>query len=87
MARFLHGLNDEILDFVEMFPYDTLQDVVHQAIRVEKKNMCNGHTRAFQGRTTTCSWQRAQQPYGSQFEGVPPRHPHALIASALAIRN
>ena len=53
MAGFLHGLNDEISDFVEMFPYDTLQDVVHQAIRVEKKNMCNDHTRAFQGCTTT----------------------------------
>ena len=60
MARFLHGLNDEISDFVEMFPYDTLQDVVHQAIRVEKKNMRNGHTHDFQGRTTTRSWQRAQ---------------------------
>jgi hypothetical protein len=32
-AIFLHGLNDEISDFVEMFPYDSLQDVVHQAIR------------------------------------------------------
>ena len=60
MARFLHGLNDEISNFVEMFPYDTLQDVVHQAIIVEKKNMRNGHTRTFQGRTTTHSWQRAQ---------------------------
>ncbi|XP_073360461.1 uncharacterized protein [Aegilops tauschii subsp. strangulata] len=87
MARFLHGLNDEISDFVEMFPYDTLQDVVHQAIRVEKKNMRNGRTRAFQGRTTTRSWQRTQQPYGSQFEGTPPRHPHASKASSPAIRN
>ena len=87
MARFLHGLNDEISDFVEMFPYDTLQDVVHQAIRVEKKNMRNGRTRAFQGRTTTRSWQRAQHPYGSQFEGSPPRHPHASMASSHAIRN
>ena len=87
MARFLHGLNDEISDFVEMFPYDTLQDVVHQAIRVEKKNMRNGRTRAFQGRTTTRSWQRTQQPYGSQFEGAPPRHPHASTASSPTICN
>ena len=70
-----------------MFPYDTLEDVVHQAIRVEKKNMRNCHTRSFQGRTTTRSWQRAQQPYGSQFEGAPPRHPHASTASSPAIRN
>jgi hypothetical protein len=37
-------LNDEILDFVNMFPYDMLQYVVHQAIRVEKKNMRNGRS-------------------------------------------
>jgi hypothetical protein len=52
-ARFLYGLNDEISDFVEMFPYDTLQDVVHQAIRVEKKNMRNGGSRSFQNCATS----------------------------------
>jgi hypothetical protein len=64
-ARFLHGLNDEISDFVEMFPYDTLQNVVHQATRVEKKNMHNGRSRSFQNCTTLSSWHRPHQPYTS----------------------
>jgi hypothetical protein len=37
MARFLHGLNDDISCFVEMFPYQTLQDLVDQAMRTERK--------------------------------------------------
>ena len=37
MARFLHGLNNEISDFVEMFPYNTLQDILEQAKRTERK--------------------------------------------------
>jgi hypothetical protein len=56
MARFLHGLNDEISDFVEMFPYDMLQDVVNQAIQVEKKNLRDGRSHSFQNRTTLSSW-------------------------------
>jgi hypothetical protein len=54
MARFLHGLNDEISDFVEMFPYDTLQDVVDQSIRVEKKNMRNGRSRSLKEHVPPC---------------------------------
>ena len=38
MARFLGGLNEEIADFVEMFPYHTLQDLVDQSMRTERKN-------------------------------------------------
>ena len=37
MARFLGGLNEEISGFVEMFPYHTLQDLVDQAMRTERK--------------------------------------------------
>ena len=37
MARFLGGLNDEIYGFIEMFPYRTLQDLVDQAMRTERK--------------------------------------------------
>ena len=43
MARFLHGLNDEISDFVEMFPYNTLQDILEQAKRTERR--AAGHLR------------------------------------------
>jgi len=37
MARFLGGLNEEIAGFVEMFRYHTLQDLVDQAMRTERK--------------------------------------------------
>jgi hypothetical protein len=86
-ARFLHGLNDEISDFVEMFPYDTLQDVIHQAIRVEKKNTRNGRSHSFQNHTTSSSWQRPHQPYKSQSEGAPPKQPSDSTASSPAVRN
>jgi len=37
MARFLGGLSEEIAGFVEMFSYHTLQDLVDQAMRTERK--------------------------------------------------
>ncbi|RDX85508.1 hypothetical protein CR513_33295, partial [Mucuna pruriens] len=35
MARFLHGLNKEIQDVVELQHYSTLEELAHQAIKVE----------------------------------------------------
>ena len=43
MARFLHGLDNEISDFVEMFPYNTLQDILEQAKCTERKVQLSGH--------------------------------------------
>jgi len=37
MARFLNGLNREIQDVVEMHHYETLEDLIHQATRVEQQ--------------------------------------------------
>jgi hypothetical protein len=37
MGRFLNGLNVEISGFVEIFPYNNLQDLVDQAMRTERK--------------------------------------------------
>ena len=37
MARFLHGLNREIVDIVEMQHYVELTDMVHQAIKMEEQ--------------------------------------------------
>jgi hypothetical protein len=47
MAKFLHGLNDEISGFVEMFPYNNLQDLVDQAMRTERKIQQEEHDRSF----------------------------------------
>ena len=37
MARFLHGLNSDIRDVVESQNYVKLEELVHQAIKVEQK--------------------------------------------------
>ena len=37
MARFLNGLNWEIQDMVEMHHYEILEDLIHQATRVEQQ--------------------------------------------------
>ena len=37
MARFFSGLIEEISGFIEMFLYHTLQDLVDQAMRTERK--------------------------------------------------
>ena len=37
MARFLNGLNREIQDVGEMHHYETLEDLIHQATKVEKQ--------------------------------------------------
>ena len=69
MARFLHGLNTEISDFVEMFPYNTLQDILEQAKRTERKVQRSGHGRISHNRTTA-PWKTLQPSVshgGSQF--------------------
>ena len=37
MARYLHGLNREIKDIVELHHYASLEDLTHQAIKVEQQ--------------------------------------------------
>ena len=39
MARFLHGLNREIQDIVELHHYASLEDLIHQAIKVKQQVM------------------------------------------------
>ena len=93
MARFLHGLNNEISDFVEMFPYNTLQDILEQAKRTERKVQRSGHGRISHNRTTT-PWQRLQPSAshgGSQFQHTShptaTRRTSASSASSPAPRN
>ena len=49
MARFLHGLNKEIHDKVEMEHYVELEDMVHKAIKVERQLKKRGITHVAQG--------------------------------------
>jgi hypothetical protein len=58
LARFLHGLNTEISDFVEMFPYHNLQDLVDQAMRTERKIQQEGRGRSYGNRSVSAPWCR-----------------------------
>jgi hypothetical protein len=52
-ARFLHGLNREIADIVELQHYVELTDMVHQAIKVEEQFKWKGSARRGQPMATT----------------------------------
>jgi hypothetical protein len=64
MARFLHGLNAEISGFVEMFPYNNLQDLVDQAMRTERKIQQEKNGKGF----SAVPWH--QQQSGTSFSRV-----------------
>ncbi|XP_060961495.1 uncharacterized protein LOC133031812 [Cannabis sativa] len=59
MARFLHGLNREIADIVELQHYVELTDMVHQAIKVEEQLKRKGMARRGQPMATTSPWKAA----------------------------
>ena len=45
IARFLSGLNLEIRDRVELFPYRDLNDLIQLCIKVEQQNLRKGSSR------------------------------------------
>ena len=57
MARFLNGLNWDIANVVELQHYVELEDMVHMAIKVERKLKRKG-TRSFQNLGSSTSWNR-----------------------------
>jgi hypothetical protein len=59
MARFLHGLNREIADIVELQHYVELTDMVHQAIKVEEQFKRKGLAWRGQPMATTSPWKTA----------------------------
>jgi hypothetical protein len=59
MARFLHWLNREIADVVEMQHYVELTDMVHQAIKVKEQFKRKGLARRGQPMATTRLWKTA----------------------------
>ena len=59
MARFLHDLNLEITDIVEMQHYVELIDMVHQAIKVEEQLKRKGLVRRGQHMANTNPWKTA----------------------------
>jgi hypothetical protein len=61
MARFLSGLNEEISGFVEMFPYRTLQDLVDQAMRTERKIQQETRGKSYGSHSIAAPWRTAVQ--------------------------
>jgi len=55
MARFLHDLNREIADIVELQHYVQLTDMAHQAIKVEEQFKRKGLANRGQPMATTSS--------------------------------
>jgi hypothetical protein len=60
MARFLGGLNEEISGFVEMFPYRTLQDLVDQAMRTERKIKQESRGKSYASHYNVVPWRKQQ---------------------------
>jgi hypothetical protein len=56
MARFLGRLNEEISGFVEMFPYRTLQDLVDQAMRTERKIQQESRGKSYASHYNVVPW-------------------------------
>jgi hypothetical protein len=74
MARFLHGLNREISDIVELQHYVELMDMVHQAIKVEEQLKRKGLARRGQPMATTSPWKTAPKRDG-QLQNKPKFEP------------
>ena len=55
MARFLNGLNWDIVNVVELQHYVELEDMVHMALKVEWQ-LKRKRTRSFQNTGSSASW-------------------------------
>ena len=57
MSRFLHGLNRDIQDILELHTYDTLDEMVHKAIKIEAqlKRNCQ-YKRNYKERPSSSTW-------------------------------
>ena len=88
MARFLHGLNEEISGFVEMFPYNNLQALVQQAMRTERKNQQEGRRKSYGSQSISAPWRRQQvgtSVVGGRFQGAAARPAPSIGAAKTAV--
>ena len=63
-VKVLEGLNHEIADHEEIFPYNTLQDLVHQAMKVEQQQQRGGRGHTIPNRPAAPTWRRPQGATG-----------------------
>jgi len=88
MARFLNGLNEEISDFVEMFPYHNLQGLVDQAMNTERKIQHEGRWRSYDSQSFSVPCRRQQagtSVVGGRSQGVAARPSPSIGAAKTAV--
>ena len=88
MTRFLHGLNEEISGFVEIFPYNNLQALVNQAMRIERKIQQEGRQRSYGSQSISSPWLRQQagtSVVGGRSQGVTARPAPSIGAAKMAV--
>jgi hypothetical protein len=90
MARFLGGLNEDIAGFVEMLPYRTLQDLVDQAMRTEKKIQQESRGKSYGSQSISAPWRKQQSDtsYGRhRSQGTPAKPSTSHGASKMAVSS
>ncbi|KAL2246177.1 UNVERIFIED_CONTAM: Transposon Ty3-G Gag-Pol polyprotein [Sesamum indicum] len=83
MACFLHGLNRDIADVVEMQHYIELEEMVHQAIKVEQQIKRRGPLRRTSNSSTFSPWKnnpKKDTPSTSRFKQAEPKHGDQVAA-------
>ncbi|KAL0410950.1 UNVERIFIED_CONTAM: hypothetical protein Slati_3684700 [Sesamum latifolium] len=76
MIHFLHGLNRDIADVVEMHHYVELEEMVHQAIKVEQQLKRRGFVRRTSNSSTFGQWKnnpKKDTPSTSKFKEADPK--------------
>ena len=87
MARFLGGLNEEISGFVEMFPYRTLQDLVDQAMHIERKIQQESRGKSYGSHSIAAPWRKQHSSMslgGGRSQGAAARPSPSIANSKMA---
>jgi hypothetical protein len=72
MARFLGGLNKEIADTIELYKYDTFEEMLDVALKIEKQKLGKS-TNKFQGNSSNTwgsKWSKRDEK--KEFKGSKP---------------
>ncbi|KAL2248275.1 UNVERIFIED_CONTAM: hypothetical protein Sindi_2679800 [Sesamum indicum] len=86
MARFLHGLNRDIADVVEMHHYVELEKMVHQAIKMEQQLKRRGLLRRTSNSSAFDPWNnnpKKDTPSTSRFKQTDPNHGDQVAAKMI----
>ena len=70
LAQFLHRLNSDIRDVVELYNYVELEDLVHQAIKVEQQLKRKGTMRRSSSNFNSTSWKDKSKKEGATFSST-----------------